>query len=59
VVRQETLTAYPQIEESLNALAPLLTTATMQELNNEVSANERDPEDVAREFLVEQGLISE
>jgi osmoprotectant transport system substrate-binding protein len=59
VVRQETLTAYPQIEESLNALAPLLTTDTMQELNNEVSANEREPDEVAREFLVEQGLISE
>jgi glycine betaine/choline ABC-type transport system substrate-binding protein len=29
----------------------------MQRLNNEVSGNQREPADVAREFLEEQGLI--
>jgi glycine betaine/choline ABC-type transport system substrate-binding protein len=31
----------------------------MRTLNFEVDGNEREPEDVAREFLVEEGLISE
>ncbi len=57
VIRQEALDANPDVAEILNALAPLLTDATMQRLNNEVSGNGREPADVAREFLVQQGLI--
>ena len=57
VVRQEILDAHPEIGDILNELAPLLTDATMQRLNNEVSGNKREPADVAREFLVQQGLI--
>ncbi len=59
VVRQAALDANPEIAEVLNAVAPLLTDATMQRLNNEVSGNGREPADVAREFLVAEGLISE
>jgi osmoprotectant transport system substrate-binding protein len=59
VVRQDILDDNPGIADALNELSPLLTTDVMQELNNEVSENERDPEDVAREFLEEEGLISE
>lgn len=59
VVRQEVLDDNPDIEEVLNSLAPLLTDATMQRLNNEVSGNGREPADVAHEFLVEEGLIEE
>ncbi len=43
----------------LNAVAPLLDDATMQELNNRVTGDGEEPEDVAREFLVENGLLSE
>jgi osmoprotectant transport system substrate-binding protein len=43
----------------LNTLAPLLTDATMQQLNYEVSGQQREPADVAREFLVSQQLIQE
>jgi len=57
VVRQEILSAHPDIRDILNELAPLLTDATMQRLNNEVSGNKREPLDVAQEFLLEQGLI--
>ncbi len=57
VVRMDTLAANPQIADVLNALAPLLDDATMQRLNNEVSGNQREPADVAREFLTEQGLL--
>ena len=59
VIRQAVLDANPQIAETLNQLAPLLTDATMQQLNYEVSGNQREPADVAREFLVSQKLIQE
>ena len=57
VVRQQTLDANPNVASLLNALAPKLTDATMQRLNFEVSGNKRKFEDVAREFLVAEGLI--
>ncbi len=59
VVRQEALDANDDLADILNELAPLLTNETMQRLNNEVSGNGREPDEVAREFLVEEGLISE
>ncbi len=57
VVRQDILEANPGIAEALNQLSPLLTDSVMQRLNYEVSGNQREPADVAREFLVEEGLI--
>jgi osmoprotectant transport system substrate-binding protein len=58
VVRQEVLDANPGIADVLNALAPKLTNETMQRLNYEVSGNQREPADVAREFLTQEGLLS-
>jgi osmoprotectant transport system substrate-binding protein len=57
VVRQQLLDEHPEVAGVLNELAPLLTNETMQRLNYEVSGNQREPADVAREFLEEQGLI--
>ena len=57
VVRQETLDANPGIRDALNALAPKLTTATMQRLNYEVSGKQREPAEVAKEFLTQEGLL--
>ena len=57
VVRQAALVANPELADVLNSLAPLLTDETMQQLNNEVSGEGREPADVARDFLVSQGLI--
>lgn len=57
VVRQDVLEANPEVETALNALAPVLTDDVMRELNYEVSGNQREPAEVAREFLTEQGLI--
>ena len=57
VVRQEALDANPGMADALNALAPLLTDETMQQLNYEVSGNQREPADVAREFLTQAGLL--
>ena len=59
VVRQAVLDANPDIADVLNAVAPFLDDATMQELNNRVTGDGEEPEDVAREFLVENGLLSE
>lgn len=57
VVRQQALDANPKIAELLNKLAPLLTDATMQRLNFEVDGKKREPADVAKEFLQQNGLI--
>jgi osmoprotectant transport system substrate-binding protein len=58
VVRQETLTAYPAIADTLNPLAPLLTDVAMSAMNWQVDGPDRlEPDEVARAFLTEQGLI--
>jgi osmoprotectant transport system substrate-binding protein len=58
VINQEILDANPGIATALNKLAPLLDGATMSALNWEVAGNAREADEVAREFLVENGLIS-
>lgn len=59
VVREATLTANPGIAEALNPLAPILTDDIMAGLNWQVDGPDKlDPEEVARTFLVENGLIS-
>jgi len=57
VVRQSALDANPGLAEALNAVAPLLTDATMQRLNYEVSGNQQEPAAVAKAFLTEAGLL--
>jgi osmoprotectant transport system substrate-binding protein len=59
IVRQETLDANPNLAAALNALAPKLTTEVMRRLNYEVSGKQREPVEVAREFLTQQGVIKE
>lgn len=58
VVRQEVLDEHPEIRDILNGLAPRLTDEVMRSLNYEVSGNGREPADVAKEFLTQEGLIS-
>lgn len=57
VIRKDILDANPEIAAILNSLAPFLTDEVMQQLNYEVSGKQREPADVAREFLVSKGLI--
>lgn len=59
VVRAELADANPLILETLDQLAPLLDGDTMSGLNWEVAGNGREADEVAREFLVSNGLISE
>ena len=58
VVRQAALDANPSIADTLNPLAPVLTTEIMIGLNGAViGENGREPIDVAREFLQQNGLL--
>ncbi|MGD2078905.1 MAG: glycine betaine ABC transporter substrate-binding protein [Chloroflexota bacterium] len=59
VIRQEILDENPEIATALNKIAPLLDGNTMSTLNWEVAGNGREADEVAREFLVENNLISE
>jgi osmoprotectant transport system substrate-binding protein len=59
VARAEVIEQNPEIRQALNAIAPLLTDSAMQQLNYEVSGNGREPAEVARDFLVEMGIIEE
>jgi len=59
VVRQDALDAYPELAETLNAVAPLLTDEVMSALNWQVDGPEKlEPEEVAQAFLEENGLLS-
>jgi osmoprotectant transport system substrate-binding protein len=57
VIRAEVLEANPEIAGILNQLAPILDGKTMSGLNWEVSGNAREADEVAREFLTENGLL--
>lgn len=57
VVRQQVLDANPEVAKALNSLAPKLTNETMRQLNYEVSGKQREPAEVAKEFLTQQGML--
>ncbi|MBA3532010.1 MAG: quaternary ammonium transporter [Ardenticatenales bacterium] len=59
IVRASLLAEAPEVGAILDALAPKLTNETMQRLNYEVSGRERTPAEVAREFLISEGMIEE
>ena len=59
VVRKAVLDDNPEIADALNKVASLLDDATMQELNNRVTGDGEEPEAVARDFLVSNGLLDE
>lgn len=56
-LKQSTLDEYPAIADVIAEIAPLLTTEEMQKLNALVDVDGEDPEDVATDWLMEQGLI--
>ena len=57
VIRDEVIEANPEIADILNQLAPILDGTTMSGLNWEVAGNAREADEVAREFLTENGLL--
>lgn len=48
---------YPELEEILTPLSELLTSEVMRGLNYQVDIEDRSVDEVAREFLIENGLI--
>lgn len=58
IIRQETLNEYPEVRAALRHLAGALDIESMQLLNLQVDEYKKNPEDVAREWLVEQGLLN-
>jgi osmoprotectant transport system substrate-binding protein len=59
VIRMDLVETHPEIAELLNDLSSRLDEATMQRLNWEVAANGRPADEVAREFLLEEGLLEQ
>ena len=59
VVRSDVLKKYPKIEKVLNEVSASLDVETMRELNGQVDLDQEDPEDVAAEYLEEQGIVKE
>lgn len=58
VVRQDLLEESPEVADTLNQLAGSISDEQMAELNFQVDDGGRDPIDVARDYLVSEGLIS-
>ena len=56
-VKQSTLDEYPGIAEVLALVSSKLTTEEMQRLNALADVDGDDPEDIATDWLTEQGLI--
>lgn len=56
-VAEDFLTKHPGVKQILGDLMATLTTEKLTELNRQVSVERKKPVDVARQFLVEEGLI--
>jgi osmoprotectant transport system permease protein len=56
-MRSETLKKYPEIVPLLEKVGEKLTDEVMMDLNYQVDELQKEPEDVAHEFLEKQGLI--
>jgi osmoprotectant transport system substrate-binding protein len=55
-VSSDFLSAHPDVAAPLNALMAALTTENLTELNAKVSVDRQKPEDVAAQFLSDNGL---
>jgi len=58
LVRDDVLEKYPEIKSALNELAGKISESDMQALNAKVDSEGLKAQTVAREFLVEKGLIA-
>lgn len=59
VFNDEFLAEYPELEETLVPIMAELDNETLQELNAQVDVEGRDPADVAFDWMVDEGFISE
>ena len=58
VFRSEVLDENPEAREVVNSVSESLSLETMRELNGQVDIENRDPEDVAGDYLEEEGLLN-
>lgn len=58
LIRKEVLEEMPELEEAINKLAGQISEEEMLDMNARVDVDDEKPEDVARDFLVEKGLIN-
>jgi osmoprotectant transport system substrate-binding protein len=56
VVRSDVLEKNPKMEKVLNSVSETLDAETMRELNAQVDIEQEDPDEVAAEYLKDQGL---
>lgn len=56
-VKQETLDEYPELEEIFSELEGKIDLDTIRQLNRKVDGEEEEPQDVAVEYLKEQGML--
>lgn len=56
-LRQETLDRYPAVAEVLAPVSEKLTDEVITQLNSQIDVDGEQPEDVAQEWLEEQGLV--
>jgi osmoprotectant transport system substrate-binding protein len=56
-VSSEFLSAHPDIADVLNPLMAALTTENLTELNSKIAVDRQKPEDVAKQFLTDNGLL--
>lgn len=59
VVREEVLNKHPKLKNVLEKLNGLIDEKTMATLNNKVEIEQKNPSDVAKEFLRKKGLLGE
>ena len=59
LIRQETLTKYPELESALNLLSGQINDSIMTELNYKVDYLKQLPEKVALDFLMQKGLYKQ
>ena len=57
LLKQKTLEKYPEVETLMSKLGPYLTDDVMQEMNYQVDEVGKNPEEVAKEFLLTNNLI--
>ncbi|MBF6174450.1 glycine betaine ABC transporter substrate-binding protein [Nocardia blacklockiae] len=58
VMREAFADAHPQVAEVMAPITRLLTNESITELNRKVDVEGREPADVARDWLVEQGFVT-
>lgn len=57
VIREEVLEEYPELNKVLNDIEGILDDSTMAYLNYQVETEGKSPEDVAREYILDKGII--